>query len=163
LADFIVSFFGDSFLGHILATFFISMVPILELRGALPIGVRLGLDPLVSLGVSFLGNIVPVPFIIIFIRRIFGWLRGKSSFLEKVVKKLEDKATKNSDMVHKYELFGLYILVAIPLPGTGAWTGALVAALLDMQLKRAFPPIALGVLTAGIIVLLITYGVTAII
>lgn len=163
MADFIVSFFGDSFLGHILATFFISMVPILELRGALPIGVRLGLDPLVSLGVSFLGNIVPVPFIIIFIRRIFGWLRGKSSFLEKVVKKLEDKATKNSDMVHKYELFGLYILVAIPLPGTGAWTGALVAALLDMQLKRAFPPIALGVLTAGIIVLLITYGVTAII
>lgn len=107
---------------------------------------------------AFLGNLVPVPFIVIFIRKIFVWLRSKSEFLDRVVARMEAKAEKNADKVHKYENVGLFILVAIPLPGTGAWTGALVAAFLDMRLKRCFPAIALGVLAAGIIVFCLTYG-----
>lgn len=142
-------------------TFFIAMLPVLELRGAIPIGTAAGLDPRLALAAAFLGNLVPVPFIVIFIRKIFVWLRSKSEFLDRVVARMEAKAEKNADKVHKYETVGLFILVAIPLPGTGAWTGALVAAFLDMRLKRCFPAIALGVLAAGIIVFCLTYGVSA--
>ena len=150
-----------STLGHFIMTFFIAMLPVLELRGAIPIGTAAGLDPRLALAAAFLGNLVPVPFIVIFIRKIFVWLRSKSEFLDRVVARMEAKAEKNADKVHKYEKVGLFILVAIPLPGTGAWTGALVAAFLDMRLKRCFPAIALGVLAAGIIVFCLTYGVSA--
>ena len=150
-----------STLGHFIMTFFIAMLPVLELRGAIPIGTAAGLDPRLALAAAFLGNLVPVPFIVIFIRKIFVWLRSKSEFLDRVVARMEAKAEKNADKVHKYEHVGLFILVAIPLPGTGAWTGALVAAFLDMRLKRCFPAIALGVLAAGIIVFCLTYGVSA--
>ena len=148
---------------NILMTFGIAMLPVLELRGALPIGVAAGLDPKVALVVSILGNLVPVPFIVIFIRKIFIWLRTKSQFWDRIVSKMEEKAEKNSEKVHKYEDIGLFLLVAIPLPGTGAWTGALVAAFLDMRLKRCFPAIFLGVVAAGLIVFSITYGVTALV
>ena len=150
-----------STLGHFIMTFFIAMLPVLELRGAIPIGTAAGLDPRLALAAAFLGNLVPVPFIVIFIRKIFVWLRSKSEFLDRVVARMESKAEQNADKVHKYENVGLFILVAIPLPGTGAWTGALVAAFLDMRLKRCFPAIALGVLAAGIIVFCLTYGVSA--
>lgn len=150
-------------LGNIVMTFIVSMVPVIELRGAIPLGVLNGLDVEIAMLVSILGNLVPVPFIIIFIRKIFKWMQSKNETLEKVVHKMEEKADKKKDQVLKYEFWGLMILVAIPLPGTGAWTGALVAAMLDMQLKRAFPAIALGVLFAGVIVTVATYGVTAII
>lgn len=150
-----------STLGHFIMTFFIAMLPVLELRGAIPIGTAAGLDPRLALLAAFLGNLVPVPFIVIFIRKIFVWLRTKSEFLDRVVARMEAKAEKNADKVHKYENVGLFILVAIPFPGTGAWTGALVAAFLDMRLKRCFPAIALGVLAAGIIVFCLTYGVSA--
>jgi len=137
------------------------MVPVVELRMGLPLGVYMGLHPIVSFLVSAVGNVLPVPFIIIFIRRIFTWLRTKNAWLETFVSRMEKRAEKNSAMIEKYKLVGLYLFVAIPLPGTGAWTGALIAALLEMRLKHAFPAIALGVLTAGVIVLIITYGVTA--
>lgn len=150
-------------LGNIVMTFIVSMVPVIELRGAIPLGVLNGLDVEIAMLVSILGNLVPVPFIIIFIRKIFKWMQSKNEALTKVVHKMEEKADKKKDQVLKYEFWGLMILVAIPLPGTGAWTGALVAAMLDMQLKRAFPAIALGVLFAGVIVTVATYGVTAII
>lgn len=150
-------------LGNIVMTFIVSMVPVIELRGAIPLGVLNGLDVATAMIVSILGNLVPVPFIIIFIRKIFKWMQSKNETLAKVVRKMEEKADKKKDQVLKYEFWGLMILVAIPLPGTGAWTGALVAAMLDMQLKRAFPAIALGVLFAGIIVTVATYGVAAII
>ena len=104
---------------------------------------------------------LPVPFIIIFIRKIFKWMQAKSEKLARLVKKFEDKADSKKDKVLKYEFWGLMILVAIPLPGTGAWTGALVAAMLDMQLKRAFPAILVGVVVAGIIVTTATYGVAS--
>ena len=139
-------------------TFLISMVPVIELRGAIPIGVGAGLSPLVAIGVSIVGNLVPVPFIIIFIKKIFAWLRKVSQKLDGLVTRLEKRAEKKSETVQKYAFWGLFILVAIPLPGTGAWTGALVAAMLEMPLKKAFPAIVLGVLGAAVIVSFVTYG-----
>ena len=140
-------------------TFFMSMIPVIELRGALPYGVIGGLSVQEAFIISVLGNLVPVPFIIFFIRKVFEWMRGKSDKLNRVVLRMEAKADAKKDIVQKAEFFGLVVLVAIPLPGTGAWTGALVAAMLDMRLRRAFPAIAIGVIIAGLIVSAITFGV----
>lgn len=147
----------------LIMTFIIAMVPVLELRGAIPIGTAAGVEPHVATLAAIAGNLVPVPFIIVFIRRIFAWMRTKNSFFNKVVTAMEEKASKNMEKVFRYENIGLFLLVAVPLPGTGAWTGALVAAFLDMRLKRCMIPITLGVIAAGIIVYLITYGVTTVV
>ena len=144
--------------GKILMTIAISMVPVLELRGAIPIATAHGLNFWVAIVCSIIGNLIPVPFIIIFIRKIFELMRKWSVKLDKLVTKLEDRAQKKSDVVLKYAFWGLVVLVAIPLPGTGAWTGALVAAMLNMRLRKAFPAIALGVLIAAVIVSVVTYG-----
>ena len=149
--------------GNILMTLLISMVPVVELRGAIPAAVIAGLDIRIALPVAIVGNLIPVPFIIVFIRKIFKWLQAKSQRLGSLVRRLEAKADAKKSQVLKYEFWGLMILVAIPLPGTGAWTGALVAAMLDMQLKRAFPAIAAGVVVAGLIVTIATYGVSVLI
>lgn len=136
------------------------MVPVFELRGAIPVGVAAGLPFWSVFITAILGNLLPVPFLILFTRRVFEWLRKKSALLERLVSRLEKKAAAKEDMLKKYELLGLCILVAIPLPGTGAWTGSLVAAVFDIRLKHAFPAIALGVLIAAVIVSVVTYGVT---
>lgn len=151
----------SSTFGKVLMTFFISMVPVIELRGAIPVAVSNGLNYWAAIVVSVLGNLVPVPFIILFIRKIFAFMRKHSTKLDSLVTRLEKRAEKKSDVVMKYAFWGLFILVAIPLPGTGAWTGALVAAMLDMRLKTAFPAIALGVVGAAIIVTFVTYGTSA--
>lgn len=143
-------------------TFLISMVPVIELRGAIPIGVGAGLDLPLAIAVSIIGNLVPVPFIIIFIKKIFAWMRTNIKKLDGLVTRLEKRAESKSETVQKYAFWGLFILVAIPLPGTGAWTGALVAAMLEMPLKKAFPAIMLGVLGAAAIVAFVTYGAGAI-
>lgn len=143
-----LSFWGTVW-GNILMTFLISMVPVIELRGAIPAAVIAGLDIRVALIVAIVGNLVPVPFIIVFIRKIFKWLQQKSQWLGDLVRRMESKADAKKAQVLKYEFWGLMILVAIPLPGTGAWTGALVAAMLDMQLKRAFPPLLQELLWPG--------------
>ena len=140
-------------------TFFVSMVPVLELRGAIPLGVAGGLSPLAAMVVAVIGNMIPVPFIILFIRQIFHWLRDKGR-IGSMVRKLENRASAKSAIVKKYAGIGLCILVAIPLPGTGAWTGALVAALMNMRLKRAVPFVFLGVVMAGFIITCLTYGIT---
>lgn len=145
--------------GKWITTFLISMIPIIELRGGLPYGIALGLDFSPALIAATLGNMVPVPFIIVYIRRIFRWLRRKSAWCEKVVSSLEQKAHLKGRTVQKYSLIGLCVLVAIPLPGTGAWTGALVAAILDIRLKRAFPAIFLGVCIAAAIMTAVTLGI----
>lgn len=139
-------------------TFCIAMVPVLELRGAIPIGTAYGLDLWTAIFVSILGNLVPVPFIIIFIKKIFAWMRRRMPRLDGLVTGLEKRAADKSETVEKYAFWGLFILVAIPLPGTGAWTGSLVAAMMDMPMRKAFPAIALGVVGAGIIVAFVTYG-----
>ena len=141
----------------VLLTFLLSMVPVLELRAAIPFGVANGLSPLAALITAAAGNLVPVPFIIIFIRRIFNWLKSKRR-VRGLIERLERRAVKKSALVRQYAGLGLGILVAIPLPGTGAWTGALVAALMDMRLKRAVPIIALGVAIAGFIMTGLSYG-----
>ena len=143
-----------------LVTFVVSMLPIVELRLAIPIGVSLGLPVWKAAVISVIGNILPAPFIIAFIRVIMDWLRGKSKLMQRFVAWLEKKGTgPKADRVRRYEFWGLLLFVAIPLPGTGAWTGALVAALLDIRMKRALPPIIAGVLIAALIVSLATAGV----
>ncbi|MBQ0041090.1 MAG: small multi-drug export protein [Clostridiales bacterium] len=137
------------------------MVPVIELRGAIPFGVAAGLSVQTAFILSVIGNLLPIPVLVVFTRKVFEWLRTKSQRLDNMVCKLEAKADKNKEVVMRYEFWGLMILVAIPLPGTGAWTGALVAAMMDMRLKRAMPAIIMGVIVAGIIVTGLTYGVTA--
>lgn len=146
----------------ILLTFLVAMVPVVELRGAIPFGVVRGLNIWTAIIASVLGNLVPVPFIILFIRKIFAWMRAHMPKLDGLVTRMEKKAEKNRAAVEKYAFWGLAILVAIPLPGTGAWTGALVAAMMEMRLKRAFPAIVIGVVIAGVIVSVVTYGAQAI-
>ena len=146
----------------ILLTFLVAMVPVVELRGAIPFGVVRGLNLWTAIIASVLGNLVPVPFIILFIRRIFAWMCAHMPKLDGLVTRMEKKAEKNRAAVEKYAFWGLAILVAIPLPGTGAWTGALVAAMMEMRLKRAFPAIVIGVVIAGVIVSVVTYGAQAI-
>ena len=144
-----------------LLTFLMAMVPVVELRGAIPYGVVAGLSIPAAFIIAVIGNLIPIPFLIVFTRKVFEWLRTKSEWLEGIVRRFEAKADKNKEVVLRYEFWGLVLLVAIPLPGTGAWTGALVAAMMDMQLKRAMPAITLGVLIAGIIVTTLTYGAGA--
>lgn len=148
-----------TYAGNLFMTMVLAMVPVMELRGAIPIGVAAGLAVWEALLASIVGNMIPVPFIILFVRKVFAWMRARSQKLDNLVARFERKAAKQSEVVKKYEWFGLVILVAIPLPGTGAWTGALVAAMLDMRLKRAFPAILIGVVIAGFIISYITYGV----
>lgn len=154
-----MSIFLDNALNKFLLTFLISMVPIIELRGGLPYGIALGLNYPLALTASVLGNMVPVPLIILYIRHIFAWLRKRSVWWNKKITRLEKKAHLKGRIVHKYSAIGLCVLVAIPLPGTGAWTGALVAALLDMRLKSAIPSIFFGVCIAAGIITAVTTGI----
>jgi uncharacterized membrane protein len=147
--------------GKILITFIVAMVPVIELRGAIPLGVSMGLSHFTAMFVSMLGNMVPVPFIILFIRRIFEWLSARSARLRKTIGRLEVKAEGKWDKVHQYQFFALALLVAIPLPGTGAWTGALVAAVMNMRLRSAMPSIFIGVVAAGVLVTGLTFGFIA--
>lgn len=144
-----------------LIVFGMSMVPVIELRGAVPYGVAAGLPLLPVLITAILGNMVPVPFILLFIRKILDWMKTREGFLKKVADKLEARALSKSDVLEKYAAFGLFVLVAIPLPGTGAWTGALVPAVFRLKWKHAIPSIFAGVVAAGIIMSIVSYGVKA--
>ena len=154
-----ISWLTETALGKFISTFFISMVPVVELRLGLPYGIALGLDYPLALLAALLGNMVPVPFIIVYIQRIFAWLRRHWTGLNDFITRLENKAHLKGETVRKYGPLGLLIFVAIPLPGTGAWTGALVAALLNMRLRSAVPSILLGVCIAATIMTGLTFGV----
>ncbi len=156
-----MNFLWKTLWGQILLTFLISMVPIVELRGALPIATGAGLDWRIAIITAIIGNIVPVPFIVLFIRKIFDWMHKQNNFLGRIAEKMEKKAFSKRETIDKYGPWGLWLFVAIPLPGTGAWTGALIAAMLDIPLKKSFPAIAIGVVTAGIIVAFVSYGAAA--
>ncbi len=143
-------------LGKCFMTFLISMVPVVELRGGLPYGIVSGLSlPLAAVS-AILGNMLPVPFIIIFIERIFQWLRRNYPKMDSLIGRLEKRAEEKQETVDKYGWLGLVILVAIPLPGTGAWTGSLVAAVMRMKLQKAVPCVFLGVIIAAILMTIIT-------
>ncbi len=148
----------DSLIFSIIKTVFVSMFPIVEIRGAIPYGTALGLTPAVAYIAGVIGNMLPIPVLVLFTKKVFEWLKAHGYFL-KITRWLENKAHIKGKTVQKYSFWGLFILVAIPLPGTGAWMGALVASVLDMRLKKCIPSIILGVMAAGIIVLATTYGV----
>ncbi len=145
--------------GRLVFTTLVSMVPVVELRGGIPFGhnvLELGIWP--TFFASVVGNMLPVPFIIVYIRRIFQWMRHSLPGLDSLVDKLEAKAHLKGRKVTRYKYLGLMIFVAIPLPGTGAWTGALAAAFLDMPLRKALPSIFSGVLIAGVAISALSFG-----
>ena len=153
----------DTGLGRIVFTMLVSMVPVVELRGGVPFGVALGLPPWAALIAGIIGNMIPIPFIVVYIRRIFQWMRRRIPRLGQLVDRLEKKAHLKGRKVTKYKYLGLFIFVAIPLPGTGGWTGALVAAFLNMPLRKALPSIFAGVVTAGLIMTFLTHTVTTLV
>lgn len=146
-----------------LNTMLMGATPIIELRGAIPFGLTMGLSPSATFIAAVIGNCIPIPFIILFIEHIFHWMRRISKPFGDLVDKLERRAAEKSDVVQKYALWGLVILVAIPLPGTGAWTGALVAAVMNIPLRKSGPACVLGVLIAGVVVMAVSTGVLTII
>ena len=150
--------FQGSAAGEFLWTVLVSAIPVLEIRGGIPFGMAQGLSLPAAYLASLIGNMLPVPFIILFARKVFLFLRRHFPRLGTWVDRMERRAWEKSRKVQDYEMWGLFILVAIPLPGTGAWTGSLIAALMDMRLRRAVPVILLGVAVAGLIVSLITVG-----
>ena len=143
-----------------LLIFIISLLPILELRGGLLAASLLKVEYLTALPICVIGNILPIPFILLFIRRIFALLKKTRTF-RPLVEKLERRAMGKSDRIKEYEFVGLLLFVGIPLPGTGAWTGALIASLLQIDLKKSSIAILLGVGLAAIIMSFVSYGVLA--
>ena len=159
LAEAFVNFFGNTIPAE-LTIFLVSLMPILELRGGMIAAALLGVPFGQAFLICLVGNLLPIPFILWLIRPFFNWLRTVKHF-KKLADWLERKTEKNKEKVMKYEVLGLLLFVAIPLPGTGGWTGALVAAMLDMPIKKSLPIICLGVLIAGGIMSAVTYGLPA--
>lgn len=157
IARFFIDNFGDRLSAELIA-FVISMLPILELRGGLIAAKLLGLNFAKAFVICFIGNLLPIPFILLFIRKIFNWLK-RFKKVNTMIDKLEARSIRKAGKVKKYRLLGLFLFVAIPLPGTGAWTGALVSDLLDIRVSHSFPTIAAGVLGAGIIMSILSYGI----
>ena len=152
----IIDALGGS-VGKELIVFLISMIPILELRGALLVaGPLLGVPVTTAIPLSIIGNIIPVPFILLLITPVFRWMKGTRLF-KPMVDKLESKAMSKSDKIEKYEFWGLVLFVGIPLPGTGAWTGSLIAALLGIKFKKAFPAVIIGIFMATVSMWFISY------
>lgn len=140
-----------------LIVFIISMVPILELRGGLLAASLFNIDIVKAIWICVIGNIIPVPFILLLITPIFRWLKQTKLF-RPLVEKLESKAMGKSEQIEKYEFWGLVLFVGIPLPGTGAWTGSLIASLLGIKFKKAFPAVIVGILVATVIMSIVSYG-----
>lgn len=142
--------------------FFCSMIPIIELRGAIPMGAAFGLPWWQTFLISVVGNMLPVPFILLFINAILKWMAGcRVKLFNKIAGWLLRKAEKNREKIEKYAFWGLAIFVGVPLPGTGAWTGSLVAAVIDLKFWKALLSALIGVLAAGVIMTLVSYGVAA--
>ena len=145
--------------GKELIVFIISLMPILELRGGLIAASLLGVKPIVGYIVSFIGNLIPVPFILLFISKILEWMsKSKTKWVKNLANWVYKKAHKHKKPIEKYGYLGLILFVGIPLPGTGAWTGCLIASLLDMDRKKSFICTLIGLFMASIIMMLISYG-----
>ena len=163
MSDVLINWFVTNLGGKVgkeLILFIISMVPILELRGGLHAAgpAFLNIPMWRAIPVGIIGNLLPIPFILLLITKIFDWMKGTKR-LKPVVEKLEKKAMSQSANIEKYEFWGLVAFVGIPLPGTGAWTGALIAALLGIRFRKAFPAIVIGVCLAACIMTIISYGI----
>ncbi|WP_313346672.1 small multi-drug export protein [Sedimentibacter sp.] len=140
---------------------FTAALPIVEVKGAIPVGIALGMSPIHATILAFLGSILPVPIILFTIRPIFNYLKETVTF-KKIIHKLIHKSLNKSGNVKKYGYWGLFIFVAIPLPGTGVWTGSLIASLLDLRFKYAFPTIVIGNLVASIFIMTLSFGAVSI-
>ena len=146
-------------LGREITVFIISLMPILELRGGLIAASLLGLDPVRSYIISIIGNIIPVPFILWFINSILNWMRNsKREKIKGIAKWLDKKVDKNKEKIEKFGFWGLVLFVGIPLPGTGAWTGCLIASVLEMDRKKSFIAAMIGIFMASIIMMIISFG-----
>ncbi len=146
--------------GKELFVFIISLLPILELRGGLLAASLIGLNPVNGYIASIIGNTLPVPLILLFISKILRWMeKSKIKLFKKISKWLNKKVDKNKDSIEKYGYFGLALFVGIPLPGTGAWTGCLIAGVLEMNRKKSFIAIMLGIIMASVIMMLLSYGI----
>ncbi len=142
--------------------FIVSMFPIVELRGAIPLGAAMGMNIFECFFLSVIGNLLPIPFILIFIKKIIEWMStSRIKLFNKIATGLIKKAEERSGKVNKASLWGLFAFVAIPLPGTGGWTGALIASLMGMRFKKSMLSITGGVIVAGIIMTLASYGVVS--
>ncbi|MBQ7873130.1 MAG: small multi-drug export protein [Clostridia bacterium] len=158
MGEIIKEFFLE-IVGKELCVFFCSMLPVIELRGAIPMAFALGLPWWQAYLISVLGNLLPVPFILLLINLVIKWMSSsKVTFFNKIANFLLKKVEKNRERIEKYSFWGLFLFVAIPLPMTGAWTGSLVAAVVGVKPLKAFLSVLLGVLLAGVIVTLIVYG-----
>lgn len=157
----ILQWLTDTPAGEFCFTMLVSMIPVVELRGGIPFGVTQGLPVWAAYLAAVTGNILPVPFILVYIRNVFKWMRRHLPRLNRLVDRLERKAHLKGQTVTKYKYLGLILFVAIPLPGTGAWTGALAAAFLDMPLRKALPSILIGILIAGAAISILTFGVAS--
>ena len=155
-AEYIVNLLDGKISSEVIA-FIVSMMPVLELRGGLTAAKIMEIDFLKAFIICYIGNMLPIPFILLFIRKIFNWLK-KIPAVEKTIVKLEARSIRKADKIQKYRLWGLLLFVGIPLPGTGAWTGALIADLFDIRIKHSLPVIAAGVLIAGVIISALSYG-----
>ena len=157
--DNIITWLHETWGGEFCYTLMFSMLPIVELRGGIPLGVGMGLPLPLAVTAAVIGNMLPVPFIILFIRRIYLWHQRRIPPLRGLLERLERRVEEKKDLVLRYQFWGLLLLVAVPLPGTGAWTGAMVAAVMDLRIKRAVPAIFGGVLLAAAVVTAITMGI----
>ena len=146
--------------GKEILVFIISLMPILELRGGLIAAALLGLDPIPSYLISIIGNVIPVPFILLLITKILDWMR-KSKHFQGVAKWLDEKVDKHKGQIEKFGYLGIIIFVGIPLPGTGAWTGSLIASVLGMEKKKTFLAVLLGIIMASIIMMFLSFGILA--
>lgn len=155
LVDWFTAIFVDWLPGE-LVVFILSMLPLLELRGGLIAAALLNIPLVEAVCICFIGNLIPVPFILLLIRPIFAWLK-RTALFRPLVERLERKAMGKSDTIRRYEFWGLLIFVGIPLPGTGVWTGALIASMLNISIKRAMPPLVLGMGMATIIMCFVSY------
>lgn len=161
MTEAIAEFFTEKMGAH-LAVFFCAMIPIIELRGAIPLGIGLGLNPWITYLLAVLGNMIPVPFILLLIEKFIEWCaRSNVKWLQKFGAFLLRRAEKNREKIERFAFFGVCLFVAIPLPVTGAWTGSLVAAIIHMKWWKAALSCLLGVLIAGLVVLGITVGIAA--
>ena len=156
----------ESFLTETLGAHFgviiCSMIPIIELRGAIPLGAALGMPWWLNYICAVVGNMIPIPFILLFIRKFIAWMTAsRVKFFNKIGGWLTRKAEKNREKIEKYSFWGVCLFVAIPLPVTGAWTGSLVAAMIDMKFWKALLSCLFGVMIAGVIMTLASYGVVA--
>ncbi|MBO4321499.1 MAG: small multi-drug export protein [Clostridia bacterium] len=157
----IENFFVNS-VGKELGVFICSMIPVIELRGGIPLGAALGLPWWESYLLAVAGNMVPVPIILLFVRKFISWMSAsKVRFFNKIASFLERKAEKNRGKIEKYAFWGICLFVAVPLPITGAWTGALVCATIGEKVWRALVSCFIGVCIAGVIMTLASYGVVA--